>query len=165
MTEVEKKGIGKAKVGLVVSTVLIVILAITNVWSYTNLQNQINSLNDDKINLQTQVDALTTDKNNLQNEVNSLKASWLHEVNREWSDHHPWFGSTHISISGAIFNSGTNSAYNVAYTIRIYDSSGTLLKSEELLLGTIIGKSYKNYDTDIGYSGNADYITTTLTHD
>jgi len=37
MTEVEKKGIGKAKAGLVVCAVLVVILAVSNVWSYTAL--------------------------------------------------------------------------------------------------------------------------------
>lgn len=47
MTEVEKEGIGKAKVGLMVYAVLVVILAISSVWLYTridSLQNQINTL-------------------------------------------------------------------------------------------------------------------------
>lgn len=161
MTEVEEKGIGIAKIGLAVCVALIVILAMSSLWlgiRVVNLQRQANSL-------QSEVDSLTTDKNNLQNEINSLKASQLHEVNVGWSDHHPWFGSPHISISGAIFNSGTNSASNVIYTIKIYDSADTLLKSEELIFGTIEGKSYKNFDTDIDYSGDADHITTTLTHD
>lgn len=74
MTEVEKKGIGKAKIGLAACGVLIVILAISNGWSYTNLQNQINTLNNDKINLQTQMDTLTSEKNSLQNQVNSLQS-------------------------------------------------------------------------------------------
>lgn len=69
MTEVEKKGIGKAKVGLVVSAVLIVILAVSNVWSYTNLQNQINTLNNDKNNLQSQV-------NTLQSQIDSLNTTY-----------------------------------------------------------------------------------------
>jgi len=43
MAEVEKKGIGKAKVGLVVSVILIVILSATNIWFYTSLQNQIDT--------------------------------------------------------------------------------------------------------------------------
>lgn len=47
MTEVEKEGIGKAKLGLMVCAVLVVILAISSVWLYTrvdSLQNQINTL-------------------------------------------------------------------------------------------------------------------------
>jgi len=37
MSEVEKKGIGKSKIGLVISGVLIVILAISSLWLYTRL--------------------------------------------------------------------------------------------------------------------------------
>lgn len=55
MTEVEKKGIGKAKVGLVISVVLVVILAISIFWLHTNLQNRINTLSDDKYYLQTEL--------------------------------------------------------------------------------------------------------------
>jgi hypothetical protein len=47
MKEVEKEGVGKAKVGLIVSVVLVVILAISSGWLYTRvdaLQNQINTL-------------------------------------------------------------------------------------------------------------------------
>jgi len=44
MIDVEKKEIGKAKVGLMVCVILVVILAVSNVWFYTNLQNQINTL-------------------------------------------------------------------------------------------------------------------------
>lgn len=74
MAEVKRKGIGKAKIGLVICAILIVILAVSNVWSYTSSQNQINALNDDKINLQTQMDTLTSEKNSLQNQVNSLQS-------------------------------------------------------------------------------------------
>jgi hypothetical protein len=41
MTDVENKEIGKAKVGLMVCAILVVILAVSNVWFYTNLQNVI----------------------------------------------------------------------------------------------------------------------------
>ena len=41
MTDVETKEIGKAKVGLMVCAILVVILAVSNVWFYTNLQNVI----------------------------------------------------------------------------------------------------------------------------
>ena len=147
MTEVEKKGIEKSKIGLLASIVIIVILVISSLLLYTRVNR-----------LQNQV-------NNLQSQIDSLNAPQLHEVNIRWSDHHPLFGATHISISGTIFNSGTNSAYNVVLTIKIYDSADTLLKSEELSFGTISGKSYKNFDTTIEYSGDAEYITTTLTYD
>lgn len=189
MTEVEKKGIEKAKVGLVVCAILVVILAISSIWLYTrintletdkdNLQSQVNSLETDKSNLESQVSILQTDKstlesqvgylqtqiNSLQSEIDSLKEPYLLTVNVYWSDNHPLFGTPYVSIEGTIFNSGTDSAYNVVYTVKIYDSSHTLLKSEDISLGTISGSFYKNFDVNIEYSGDADYITTTLTYD
>jgi len=76
MTEVEKKGIGKPKIGLVVSGVLIVILAFSSLWLYTridSLQNQVNALETDKDNLQTQINNLQTDKTNLQIQKDTLQ--------------------------------------------------------------------------------------------
>jgi len=142
MTEAEKKGIEKSKIGLLASIVIIVILVISSLWLYTRV-------------------------NILQNQVNILKAPKLHVINVRWVAHHPLFAATpsYISISGTIRNSGRNPAYNVVLTVKIYDSSDTLLKSEELSLGTISGKSYKNFHTTIEYSGYAEYITTTLTYD
>jgi cell division protein FtsB len=76
MTETEKKGIGKAKVGLIISAILVIILAVTNVWSYTNLQNQIITLNNEQANLQSQVNTLQTDKANLQSQIDSLNVTY-----------------------------------------------------------------------------------------
>jgi hypothetical protein len=73
MTAAEKKGIGKAKAGLVVSSVLIAILAVSNVWSYTSLQNQINTLNNEKSNLQSQI-------NTLQAQLSSLNTTYQNYV-------------------------------------------------------------------------------------
>jgi predicted nuclease with TOPRIM domain len=63
--------------------VLVGILVISNIWTYlslqneisaySNLQNQINSIIDEKTNLQSQVDFLTDEKNNLQNQVNTVQ--------------------------------------------------------------------------------------------
>jgi len=75
--QVEKeKGIGKSRIGLVVSGVLIVILAISSLWLYTridSLQNQVNALQTDKDNLQTQINNLQTDKTNLQIQKDTLQ--------------------------------------------------------------------------------------------
>ena len=76
MTEVENKGIGKSKMGLLISGVIIVILAISSLWQYTRIdsfQNQVNALETDKDYLQTQVNNLETDKTELQNQVDSLQ--------------------------------------------------------------------------------------------
>lgn len=68
MTEA-KKGIGKAKIVLVTSAVLVVILAVSSVWLYTradNLQKQVDSLEIDKNSLQDQVDSLLSGANGFQ---------------------------------------------------------------------------------------------------
>jgi chaperonin cofactor prefoldin len=80
MIEVEKKGIGKATVGLIVTTVLVGILVISNVWSYTTLQNRINTLSNEKDNLESQV-------NTLQSQMNSLNTTYQYYVsNHSHSD-------------------------------------------------------------------------------
>lgn len=155
------------KVGLVVSIALIVVLALFSMWAYSeisNLRGRVNSLETDNDNLETQVSNLQTDKANLQTEVNSLKAPQLHKVEVYWTDNHPWFASPYIDYYGTIFNSGSQTAYSVVLTVRIYDAYDTLLKTEEIHLGNIYGKSYETFDVDIGYSGDADYITTTLSY-
>jgi len=68
MTEVEKKGMGKAKVGLLLPVILVVILAVSNVWSYTTLRDQINTLSNEKDNLQSHV-------NTFQSQINSLNTT------------------------------------------------------------------------------------------
>lgn len=204
-----KSRVGKARVALIISVVLVVLLAISNVRFYNtnqslqnligsletensdlqkqigtlqtentnlqgqigNLQSQINSLESQynqlqsqKDTLQSEVDALKTQNDGLQNEIEALKASQLHKVDVHWTDHQR-YPSPYVSIQGSIFNSGSDSAYNAILTVRIFDSVGTLLKSEEIHLGKIDGKSYIAFDVDIPYSGDADSVTTTLTYD
>lgn len=72
MTEIEKKGIGKAKASLVVCVVLIVILSISSIWLYTgivSLQNQIDTLERDKSQLESQI-------SDLHSEINWLNFSY-----------------------------------------------------------------------------------------
>lgn len=189
MTEAKKKGIG---IGLIVSIALVVLLAISNLLVYSSLQSQINTLNTQKNSLQNQVSNLQTDKtnlennvtalqnqvntlqtdknnlqtqvNNLQTQVNNLKAPQLHLVNFESRVTTVWLGTDYVTVKGTIFNSGSNSASNVVFTVRLYNSASTLLKTEQITFGTILGKSYENFNTDIGAEG-VSYITTSLTHD
>ena len=74
MNEVKKKGIGKAKVSLLILTVLAVVLTISNLWVYTSLQRQINTLGKDKKNLNIQMSTLQTEKSNLNNDINNLQS-------------------------------------------------------------------------------------------
>ena len=201
--------VGKLSVGLIIGVVLVVLLSISNAWSFyttqslqnsisaletekndlqeqigslqtqnTNLQSQISSLqsqisslkkqNDQlqsqKDTLQSEVDALQTQNDGLQNEIEALKAPQLHKVDVQWTDHVRW-DSSHVSIQGSILNSGSEPAYDAILTVRIFDSVGTLLKSEEIHLGKIDGKSHVAFNVDIPYSGDADSVTTAITYD
>jgi len=78
MTEAEKK-VGKTKISLIVSVALVVILVISNVWFYTNLQNQVQNqqqhydeLNSDFQNLNLDYDMLSTDFDDLQQDYYNL---------------------------------------------------------------------------------------------
>ena len=191
----EVKGRSRRTVGLIICVVLVVLLSISNIWLFnttqslisdletknsdlqkqistlltenTNLQSQISNLKDQLKSqadyFQSQVDALQTENNRLQNEIKALKVPQLHKVNVQWADHERF--ETYVSIQGSIFNSGSESSYNTILTVRIFDSASTLLKSEEINLGTIDGKSYIAFDVDIPYSGDADSVTTTLAYD
>lgn len=138
----------------------------------TNLQNLVNSLTDDKADLQDEIDDLDEEIEDLESEIWDLE--WeiylleepqLHRVETYWSDNHPLIGSPYVNYYGIIFNSGSYTALNVVITVRIYDSYDTLLKTEEIHMGSIWGKDYQTFDVDIGYSGDADYITTVLDWD
>jgi len=135
----------------------------------TNLQSQISNFKDQLKSqadyFQSQVDALQTENNRLQNEIEALKAPQLHKVDVQWTDHQGRYPSPYISIEGSIFNSGSETAYNTILTVRIFDSASTLLKSEEIHIGTVAGKSYNAFDVDIQYSGRADSATTNITYD
>jgi len=75
--EVEKKGVGKTKVGLIACALLVVILTGLSVWFYTRidiLQNQIDTLETDKNNLQNQVSNLQTDKSQLEINISNLQS-------------------------------------------------------------------------------------------
>lgn len=90
MTEVEsaraeKKGTGNTKVGLVVCAILVAILAVSNVWSYTNLQNQIITLNDQKNNLQRQMNTLQSQIDTLNTTYQNYMATHSHS-NSEYDD-------------------------------------------------------------------------------
>jgi cell division protein FtsL len=130
----------------------------------TTLQSQVASLEAERDRLQSQVASLSDTISSLEREIDSLKAPQLHEVEVYWKDHHPLFGKPYIEIYGSIFNSGVETAHNVICTVRIYDKYNTILKTEEIHLGNIDGKSYKTFDETIEYSGDADHVTTSLSY-
>jgi len=132
MTEVEKKGIGKLGIGIALCAIVI-ILAATNLWSYTTLRNQIDTLNDEKVSLQNQIDTLNTDKDNLQSQIDSLnddKNALQSQIDSLQNDianmqvadmrallkdqfTNMIFGTDKHRVEGYILNLGEETAYNV----------------------------------------------------
>ena len=134
MTEVEKRGIGKAKIGIAVSSVLAVILLISTIWLATrviDLQRQVNTLHTEKGNLQTQVNTLTTQKTNLQNQVNDLQTKlnlgYSHDILSDQTVNQGASSRTLVSIytceyagyvDVSLTSTTTNAYVEVAYSYR-----------------------------------------------
>ena len=170
MAEVEKRGIEKAEVGLVVSVILIVILSATNIWFYTSLQNQIgtpnneksnlqaqvNTLQTDKTNLQNQINTLQTDKTNLQNQINTLKAPQLVKIHLEETDNRIWVSiePPYFHLRSIVVNLGSNTAYDCKLHVVLYHGA-VITKETDILLGSISGKNWKSIDERIYYTGSA----------
>jgi len=104
MNEVEKKGIGKVGVGLIICATLVSVLTISSVLFYVRnnalqttvnvLKAEIYDLQTDKYDLQSQVGFLTTENDDLQDEVDDLTTenNWLnlkydnYVANHQYSD-------------------------------------------------------------------------------
>ncbi|KPV63017.1 MAG: hypothetical protein AOA66_1087 [Candidatus Bathyarchaeota archaeon BA2] len=90
--EIEKKGIGKAKVGLIISVIAIAILVVSNLWLYIHC-NAINHAYQaivTKVNLHTKLDSdlITPDDSDVRSMVNSITGGWSNpdDVNEFWDD-------------------------------------------------------------------------------
>jgi len=90
MTEVQKKGFRKDLIALIV---VIVILAVSNIYTYTTLQNQITLLSNEKNNLQTQVNTLT---NVIKESAITIKA--LNTTYQDYKSTHRFSDSEYISL-------------------------------------------------------------------
>ena len=130
----------------------------------TNYESQIDSLDSQIATRNSQINSLDAQITSLQSEIDTLEAPQLHLVNYEATVHTVWLGTDYVTVEGTIFNSGSNSATNVILTVRVYDSGMTLIETEQLAFVTIIGKSYKDFDTSISAEG-AYYTTKQLTYD
>jgi len=85
MNEVEKKGIGKAGIGILILAIVAVVLTTSNLLVYVSLSKQISTLKTDKKNLNIQVSTLQTEKSGLVSQVNSLKAD-IYNLQEEIDD-------------------------------------------------------------------------------
>lgn len=91
-----------------------------------------------------------------------LNQGRLETVNFIWVDHHPASGLPYVHVEGTVFNSGSSGARNVQLITRIYDSQGTLLKTEITDLGDIPTGANKKVSIDVQYAGKADKCQVTV---
>lgn len=91
-----------------------------------------------------------------------LNQGRLETVNFVWVDNHPASGLPYVHVEGTVFNSGSSGARNVQLVTKIYDSQGTLLKTEITDLGDIAAGSYQKVSIDVQYVGIANRCEVTL---
>lgn len=149
MTEVEKKGIGKAKIGLVVCVVLVVILAVSNGLSYSNLHrcySQYDTLETSYNNYVSSHHYLDSDYDAIKDERDGLKAPKLIKnlAGLHWIEEN---GIGYISFGGQVFNVGAYTAYDCKLHVKGYQDS-FLVVDTYVLLGTIEGESIIIFDEE-----------------
>lgn len=92
-----------------------------------------------------------------------LNQGHIEIVDLFWVDHHPTSDLPYVHLEGTVANSGSSTALSVQLGTRIYDSVGTLLRTEITDLGDIPAGTFKKISLDIQYSGKADKCRATLT--
>lgn len=70
--------------------------------------------------------------------ISELQSPQLHVIRIEWKSS-PEVG---LYVSAVIFNSGTEAAHNVTWTVNAYSKNGTLLISEVMKLRDIAGRDH-----------------------
>ena len=150
------------KGGLIALAVLIIILAVTTLLFYTSWQAQISSYqqyvsihtysNTEYQNLNTIYQNYVAGHTHSNSEYDAAVAVHLNEVNFKWDISEPiLIGTYTLHVSGAVFNSGMNTATNAKMEIILYGSGQTVIASCTILLGDISGRSYVNFAQDIQY--------------
>jgi len=129
--------------------VIIVILGLATValgFGYFSQQNEIRSLTEENIDLWSQ--------------NWDLEKADLHRLDDIWYDLYP---DPYININGIIFNSGTDTAYDVVLTVDIYDYQDVLINSHDYQMANILGKDYEIFDFNVYCSRTPDHVLTSTT--
>jgi hypothetical protein len=142
----EKGKLGKGlKAGLVITLVLLVVSLFANIY----LLNQVKILKDvelREISFENHIDHYL--------DASQLPAPGLPNI---W----PWVSV--IRVSGTIVNVGTDDSHVTKLIVRMYDNSSQLLKSEEIDLGTIGGRSHVNLNETIEYVSYLTWVSNVTT--
>jgi len=143
MTKSQKKGIGKVEIGLIVSVILVVILIVSNVWTYTIYQDYISTHSHSN----SQYDVI-------KDERDTAKAPKLLTLSVRSKDEKPWLGTPHLHIYGEVWNVGDYTAHNCKLNVIAYQGSVKAIDTQ-ISLGQIYGENRKTIDEDVYYSGEA----------
>ena len=179
MNETEKENVGKSRTGLIVVGVLVIALAVSNVWVYTTLQSQVNglqgqlsSLNATHLNYKashsytdSEYESLNTTYNDyvnthchsdaeyaaLEAERDVFKAPKLNRLNLQSADE--WSLETpYLHYYGEVWNVGNETAYDCRLHVTAYQ--GTVKAIDAWIgLGTIPGENKKSLDVALDYEG------------
>ena len=163
------------KVGLIVSIVLVVALAVSNVWLYTTLSSDIQTLSLEQTSLQSQVDTLQEQKNSLNATYQAYKSTHSHsdskydalEAERDLlnapklstlslrvTDERPELGTPCLHLQGEVWNVGSLVAYDCQLHVIAHQGDVKAIDTQ-LFVGTIFGENRKSLDEEIPYSGDA----------
>ena len=109
--------------------------------------------------------ALQEDKDQLENQISSLQSPMLHLINLYWVVEEPAksypdpSSEGRIKVNGTIFNSGTNTAFNVTVRFSIYIDANIVMgnvSNTNLEIALILGKAYLNFEHQIYYGSPAE---------
>ena len=144
------------RIGLLVSSLVIVVLTASNVWLYTTQQYQINTLQTDKGNLemwlvmsQREYDAQIA---NLQGQINTLKAPDLIKLNLEETDVR--FGTPYLYVRSIVVNVGSDTANDCKLHVILYQGS-VVANETDIILGSIPGRNWVAVDEKVSYTGSS----------
>ncbi len=84
-----------------------------------------------------------------------LNGSQLKTANFIWVDNHPTSALPYVHVEGTVLNTGSSGAREVQLVTRIYDSGGTLLRTEITDIGDIPADANKKFSIDVQYTGKA----------
>lgn len=142
-----------SKIPLVVCIVIIVVLAVTNVYAFSYLLTEkLESL------------GLQDTNENLREDIRDLRKASLKMFDTYWQDNHPLLGSEYVNVYGIVVNTGVETATNVMLTIEVY-GGGVLLKTESFPFSDIYGKGFEKFDVDVTYSGDANNVEISFTYE
>lgn len=84
-----------------------------------------------------------------------LTQGQLKTVDFIWFDNRPTSDLPYVHVEGTVLNTGSSGVREAQLVTKIYDSGGTLLRTEITDMGDIPAGAYKKISIDVQYAGKA----------